>query len=210
MQAQPARFLGWTPVHSRSDSTLAAWLADFARRPENAAAISHWEILPERPARYGDLSLPLPEPLAESVEHQGIARLYTHQVQAIESLRGGLDTVVVTGTASGKSLCYHLPVLERLLADPEATAMYLFPTKALAQDQLKGLMRLAAGHPDLLKTLTAGVYDGDTQPSTRRKLRDTANLILSKQPGLLSNNSSGAAKPIAQFRNTQMTLWPKA
>jgi DEAD/DEAH box helicase domain-containing protein len=177
MQSQPARFLDWPP--DATASTLASWLADFARRPENRGALSHWETLPPRPARYGDLALPLPAPIDEALAAQGIARLYTHQVQAIESLRGGLDTVIVTGTASGKSLCYHLPVLERLLEDGEATALYLFPTKALAQDQLQGLTRLAAGHPDLLKSLVAGVYDGDTQPSTRRKLRESARLILS-------------------------------
>jgi DEAD/DEAH box helicase domain-containing protein len=179
MHAQPARFLEWPPPHAGSESALASWLAGFARRPENRDALRHWEALPARPARHGELSLPLPGPLNEALEHQGIARLYTHQVQAIEALRGGLDTVVVTGTASGKSLCYHLPVLERLHAEPGATALYLFPTKALAQDQLKGLTRLASGHPDLLRMLRAGVYDGDTQPTTRRKLRDTANLILS-------------------------------
>jgi DEAD/DEAH box helicase domain-containing protein len=70
-------------------------------------------------------------------------------------------------------------VLERLLEDPGSNALYLFPTKALAQDQLKGLTRLAAGHPDLLRNLRAGVYDGDTEASTRRRLRDTANVILS-------------------------------
>ena len=87
--------------------------------------------------------------------------------------------MVVTGTASGKSLCFHVPVLERLLEDSQATALYLFPTKALAQDQLKSLTRLTQGHPRLLHTLRAGVYDGDTQAATRRKLRDEGNLILS-------------------------------
>ena len=178
MQAQPARFLDGPP-DAAEVGTLAAWFAELARRPENRGALSHWETLPARPARFGDLALPLPESLRAALEHQGIGRLYTHQVQAVESLRGGLDTVVVTGTASGKSLCYHVPVLERLLAEPGATALYLFPTKALAQDQLQGVSRLAAGHPDLLRTLSAGVYDGDTQPATRRKLRDAANLILS-------------------------------
>ena len=67
------------------------------------------------------------------------------------------NVAVVTGTSSGKSLCYHVPVLEALLEDPEATALYLFPTKALAQDQLKGLTRLAAGHPDLMKAVVSGL-----------------------------------------------------
>jgi DEAD/DEAH box helicase domain-containing protein len=104
----------------------------------------------------------------------------------------------VTGTASGKSLCYHLPVLERLLAQPQATALYLFPTKALAQDQLKGLTRLANGHPDLLRGLTAGVYDGDTAPATRRKLRESANVILSN-PDMLHQGILPAHSKWARF-----------
>jgi DEAD/DEAH box helicase domain-containing protein len=179
MQARPARFLEEPRAASGNGESVASWIAALAQRPENRGAVAHWETLPARPARHGELSIPLPAPLAESLAAQGIERLYTHQVQAIEALRGGLDVVVVTGTASGKSLCYHLPVLERQLAEPEATALYLYPTKALAQDQLKGLMRLAAGHPDILKRLRAGVYDGDTQPTTRRKLRDQGNLLLS-------------------------------
>jgi DEAD/DEAH box helicase domain-containing protein len=179
MQPEPARFLPSAGGDAATTVSLAGWLAEHGRRPENRGAIVHWQRIPSRPPRHGELTLPLPEPLAESLEARGIARLYTHQVQAIEALRGGLDVVVVTGTASGKSLCYHLPVLERQLADAEATALYLFPTKALAQDQLKGLTRLATGHPDLLRRLIAGVYDGDTVPATRRKLRDSANVILS-------------------------------
>ena len=180
MQAPPTRFLERQDGRLDSGSDLAHWLAERAREPENRGALDHWEIIPARPARFGELSLPLPEPLEEALGHQGISRLYTHQVQAIEALRAGLDTVVVTGTASGKSLCYHLPVMERLLSEPGATALYLFPTKALAQDQLKGLTRLATGHPRSLEAADrAGVYDGDTQPATRRKLRDSANLILS-------------------------------
>ncbi|OGU02867.1 MAG: hypothetical protein A2W29_13395 [Gemmatimonadetes bacterium RBG_16_66_8] len=179
MQARPARFLEERDAPAGEGESVATRIAELARRPENRGAIAHWETMPARPARFGELSLPLPDALTESLAAQGIARLYTHQVQAIEALRGGLDVVVVTGTASGKSLCYHLPVLERLIAEPGATALYLYPTKALAQDQLKGLTRLAAGHPDLMKALRAGVYDGDTQASTRRRLRDEGNLILS-------------------------------
>ena len=177
MQPHPARSLEGPPSGATGD--WAAWIEELARVPENRGALAHLEILPARPARFGALSLPLPPSLAEALAARGIERLYTHQVQAIEALRGGLDTVVVTGTASGKSLCYHVPVMERLLTERGATALYLFPTKALAQDQLKSVTRLASGHPDVLKAVTAGVYDGDTQPATRRRLRDTANLILS-------------------------------
>jgi DEAD/DEAH box helicase domain-containing protein len=177
MRPEPARFLD----ESRSSAALdwAAWIAERAARPENRGALAHVETLPQRPARHAELDRPLPAALASALAARGIERLYTHQVQAIEALRAGRDTVVVTGTASGKSLCYHLPVLERLLAEPGATALYLFPTKALAQDQAKGLARLAAGDPGVLRALTMGVYDGDTEPATRRRLRNTANLVLS-------------------------------
>jgi DEAD/DEAH box helicase domain-containing protein len=195
MQPQPARFLD-RPVPAPAAPDLPAVVRELAARPEHRGALAHWETLPERPARHGELAEPLPESVTAALAHQGIERLYTHQVQAVEALRGGLDTVVVTGTASGKSLCYHLPVLERLLADPQATALYLYPTKALAQDQLQGLVRLSAGHPDLVRAVTAGVYDGDTQPTTRRKLRDTANLILSNpdmlHQGILPQHSRWA------------------
>ena len=197
MQAEPTRFLPGAADHEATAS-LAGWLAEHARRPENRGAVTHWERIPARPPRHGELTLPLPPPIAESLAARGIARLYTHQVQAIEALRGGLDVVVVTGTASGKSLCYHLPVLERLLGEGEATALYLFPTKALAQDQLKGLTRLASGHPDLLRRLVAGVYDGDTAPATRRKLRDTANVILSN-PDMLHQGVLPAHSKWARF-----------
>ena len=202
MQAEPARFLPAAAAEAGSDAdsprSLAGWLSEWARRPDNRGALAHWQRIPARAPRHGELAIPLPPALAESLESRGIAKLYTHQVQAIEALRAGLDVVVVTGTASGKSLCYHLPVLERLLADPEATALYLFPTKALTQDQLKGLTRLATGHPDLLRRLSAGVYDGDTQPATRRKLRDQGNVILSN-PDMLHQGILPAHSKWARF-----------
>ena len=174
MDAGPGQFLDTSPGLSHSE-----WLEAFASRPENRGARSHVELLPARPARHGTLDPPLSVDIARALGTRGIDALYTHQTHAIDALRGGRDVVVVTGTASGKSLCYHLPVLEALLAEPEATALYLFPTKALAQDQLKGLVRLASGDAELLRPLHAGVYDGDTPPSTRRTLRDTGNVVLS-------------------------------
>lgn len=176
MQARPARFL---EDAAGGRGALAGWLREYADRRDNRGALVHWHTQPAREARHGELLPALPDPLVAALEARGIARLYTHQVRAIESLRAGHDTVVVTGTASGKSLCFHLPALETLLEDPGATALYLFPTKALAQDQLKGLTRLAAGHLDVTRALLAGVYDGDTAAATRRKLREQANVILS-------------------------------
>lgn len=176
MQAKPTSFLG---TGDTPRGQLSRWLEDWASRPENEGALAEWRTLPAREARFGELLPPLPVALRNALGAQGIERLYTHQVRSVEALRAGRDTVVVTGTASGKSLCFHLPTLERLLEEPDATALYLFPTKALAQDQLKSLSRLAAGDLDTTRTLVAGVYDGDTATGTRRKLRESANVILS-------------------------------
>jgi DEAD/DEAH box helicase domain-containing protein len=203
MQARPTRFLEDAPDSERS---LARWLDDFARRPENRGALAHWQTLPARPARHGELLPPLPPPLVNALAARGIERLYTHQVRAVESLRAGRDTVVVTGTASGKSLCFHLPALERLLEEPGATALYLFPTKALAQDQLKSVVRLANGDLETARTLHAGVYDGDTAASTRRKLRDQANLILSNPDMLHAGILPQHAKWARFLRNLRFVV----
>ena len=176
MQAEPTRFL---IPEAAERHELPRWLAEFAERRDNRGALAHWETLPARAARYGELLPALPEPIAQALAARGITQLYTHQVRSIEALRAGRDTVVVTGTASGKSLCFHLPALERILEEPQATALYLFPTKALAQDQLKSLTRLAGSSLELTRALHAGVYDGDTAVGTRRKLRESANVILS-------------------------------
>ena len=177
MQAQPTRFLasdGAVEVLSDFPTALRALATS-----DHGDAVAHWRTLPARAARYGQPATPLPAPLMEALAAQRIESLYTHQARAIDALRLGRDTVIVTGTASGKSLCYHLPVLSQLIEEPGATALYLFPTKALAQDQLKGLTRLVAGHPELAQALRAGVYDGDTQAASRRKLRDGGNVVLS-------------------------------
>ncbi len=179
MDAEPARFLEREATPGSATVDPLHWLEALAREPENRAAIARWQVLGSRAARYQTLEPPLPSPVREALEARGIDRLYVHQARALEAFRAGQDVVVVTGTASGKSLCYHLPMLEGLLNDPDATSLYLFPTKALAQDQAQGIVRLALGHPDLTRRLVAGVYDGDTEPATRRKLRDGANLILS-------------------------------
>jgi DEAD/DEAH box helicase domain-containing protein len=100
-------------------------------------------------------------------------------VSALEAARAGRDCVVVTGTASGKTLCYNLPILEAALANDAARALYLFPTKALAQDQLKGLLELVGDDPQLAAAIRPGVYDGDTPTAQRRRIRSEANLVLS-------------------------------
>ncbi|MHC4448385.1 MAG: DEAD/DEAH box helicase [Planctomycetota bacterium] len=124
------------------------------------------------------MSPELPASIGEALSHLDITQLYSHQAEAIARLRAGTHTAIVTGTASGKTLCYNLPVLERLLARRQAKAFYLFPTKALAQDQVRGLRRLADASPELAELVRCGTYDGATPATPRRKLKGEANIIL--------------------------------
>ncbi len=157
---------------------FASFLADIRKSRYYQDQIAYVHHIPEREAAYGTLSEPLPPQIVSALEKMGISDLYTHQVDAIESIRAGQSIAVVTGTASGKTLCYNLPVLETLIKEPYAKAFYLFPTKALAQDQLRGLRRYADLEPALGDVTKAGCYDGDTPATTRRKLRDEASIIL--------------------------------
>ncbi|MGC9039232.1 MAG: DEAD/DEAH box helicase [Roseiflexus sp.] len=147
--------------------------------------IVHVERLPARAARYAEPSAPLPPPLAAALAARGISRLYTHQAAALDAARAGLHVGIVTATASGKTLCYQLPTIEATLSDPAARALFLFPTKALAADQLRALHTLldalkAAGGPALM----AATLDGDTPRATRDRVRAGASIILSN-PDLL-------------------------
>src|SRR5688572_12414866 len=118
---------------------VARWRHD----PSVARCFVDERELPARPATYADLPADADRRLAAGLERLGIRRLYSHQRAAWDAARAGRDLVVTTPTASGKTLCYNLPVFEALLRDPSARALYLFPTKALARDQLAALRQLA-------------------------------------------------------------------
>lgn len=175
---------------STPTSALYKLLDGLARRHRQVVWV---QSLPSRPAQFAEPAAPLSAAVSAALKSFGVERLYTHQAVALDRARAGEHTVVVTGTASGKTLCYNLPVLETLHRDPGARALYLFPTKALAQDQLKGLKRFLgeegddgapggakrapeSGEGDLF--FRAGTYDGDTPPNLRRRLRDEANILL--------------------------------
>ena len=163
----------------RPGESLEAVFRALAAEPGREDCLVHVQRLAARDARHADPERPLPESLRLALAGEGIARLYTHQAAALDAARRRENVVVVTGTASGKTLCYNLPVFETFLADGEATALYLFPTKALAQDQLKTARRLAEALPELGRTFRLGTYDGDTSTHTRRRLRAEGRLILS-------------------------------
>lgn len=116
---------------------------------------------------------PLPGLLRRRLASGGITGLWTHQADALASVRRGENTIVSTGTASGKSLCFNLPVFESILNEPDNRALYLYPTKALAQDQLRAIRAFA------LPQITAATYDGDTPQDERTSVRRYARIVLS-------------------------------
>ncbi len=145
------------------------------RDPRLAPNFAEWRTLPARPAR----TVPFPDSvdarLRDALRSAGIDALYTHQAQAVEAALNGRNVAVVTPTASGKTLCYNLPVLQTVLRDHSARALYLFPTKALAQDQMDELHGLITAMGADIKTFT---YDGDTPPDARRKVRVAGHVVV--------------------------------
>ncbi len=147
--------------------------------------------LPAVPAQFAPFPEALDPRLRRALASRGIAQAYTHQAEAIEHALAGRHTVVVTPTASGKTLCYNAPVLHAILQDPAARALYLFPTKALAQDQLAELQAMCetlSGLPSGtglgederdLSPISVFTYDGDTPQDARRTIRGRAHLVLS-------------------------------
>ncbi len=161
---------------------LHSFLASLKNGLHLAADVVHVEDIPPRPAAYAELDPPLPDNLIRALASQGISRLFSHQAAALELVRAGRDAIVASPTASGKSLIYTLPVLENLAGDPQATALFLFPLKALEQDQMQAInaLSLAAGLGPV-----ADIYDGDTPPSRRQRLRQKPPPIIISNPDMV-------------------------
>ena len=147
-------------------------LEKLAADPELGERLTRLEIVPARPARYGEPEKPLHPEVVERLAARGAEKLYVHQSEAIGRLRAGRSVALATGTGSGKSLCYQVPIAESVLAGRKGTALLLFPTKALAHDQLRSLRSW------LVPGMRAVAYDGDTPTEERASLRRTANVVL--------------------------------
>jgi len=137
--------------------------------------VTLWHTLPPQPAETAFFPGDIDPRLEKALVERGIPRLYTHQALAYEHARAGRNTVVVTPTASGKTLCYNLPVLQQCLEDPQARALYLFPTKALSQDQMQELHGLIQSMDVDIKTYT---FDGDTPAQARRTVRSSGHIVV--------------------------------
>ncbi len=160
----------------RTDSSLERLVETFeTMRQAPDSPITAIRRQPAREAEFVDIPATVDERLRAVLAKRGIDKLYSHQGAAFDAVSAGRNVVVVTPTASGKSLCYNLPVLNTLLDDPHATALYLFPTKALSEDQLEAFHSTVEAMGADIKAFT---YDGDTPSDARRQVRRRANVVL--------------------------------
>jgi DEAD/DEAH box helicase domain-containing protein len=177
------------------DSLIHLWRTD----PDTAPNFPIWRTRPARPAQVGPFPADMPAQLRDVLSLRGIAALYSHQLAAWDHVRRGRNIVLATGTASGKTLAYNLPIVASLLAEPAARALYLFPTKALSQDQLSVLQRLS-GEPSSSDSsslnIPSAIYDGDTPQGRRSLIRRNARIILSNpdmlHTGILPHHTNWA------------------
>lgn len=154
--------------------SLASLLDFWKRDADTAPNIFAWRTLPSRPAQTASFPTDLPAPLSQALIAAGIHSLYSHQLEAWTAARAQENIILSTSTASGKTLAYNLPVFAELLTNPEARALYIFPTKALTQDQLSTLGNLTLD----TWNLKPAIYDGDTPQAARSSIRKSARIIL--------------------------------
>ncbi len=167
------------------------------------ANVTAWELEPAREATWADFPEGVPARLRQVLEARGIRRLYSHQAEVFSEVAAGRHVTVVTPTASGKTLCYNMPVLTRILAEPEARALYLFPTKALSQDQVAELMGVIGTLDANIGTYT---FDGDTPSEVRRKVRQAGHIVVTNPDMLHAGILPHHTKWIKLFENLKYVV----
>ena len=163
------------PRTTSSLARVSQVLDTFASRDHTGEVLTAVRHYPAREAQWADFPAWLNADLRAAYNAKGIRQLYTHQAAAAEAVHAGKNVVIVTPTASGKTLCYNLPVLDAILADTDTRALYLFPTKALAQDQLAELYDLNQRLDNRFGVFT---YDGDTPSDARKSIREKSHIVL--------------------------------
>src|SRR6476661_2003811 len=177
---------------------LSQLLDHLQTSPYYRERITAWHEQPERDAEWAPFPHTLHPHLVATMRRLGYEQLYSHQARAVEAAARGESFVVVTPTASGKTLCYNLPVLDTILRDPNARALYLFPTKALSQDQLTGLHGLITALERDIKTYT---YDGDTPANVRQVIRRAGHIVISNPDMLHTGILPHHTKWVKLFEN---------
>src|SRR5262249_14363390 len=180
-------------------------LPEFLRELKKNHCVSGYHYFPAREPRFADFPDGLDLRLRQALERRGILNLYTHQAEAFASARSGKNVVIVTPTASGKTLCYNLPVLQRILENPDARALCLYPTKALTYDQLDDLMQWA-NELDEGSSISVYAYDGDTPQDARSAVRSRGHIVLSNPDMLHKGVLPHHTKWTRLFENLQFIV----
>ena len=167
------------------------------------ANVTHWEKIPHREPVWGKYPNGISSKLIEALRRRGIKQLYIHQSEAVQAVLEGKHVVVVTPTASGKTLCYNLPVLNSILENPESRALYLFPTKALSQDQVAELHGLIEILGVDVKTYT---FDGDTPVSARKAIRMVGHIVVTNPDMLHQGILPHHTKWVKLFENLKYVV----
>jgi DEAD/DEAH box helicase domain-containing protein len=183
--------------------TIQEVIEEIKQNPEYREQIVHWHTIPEKEAKYVSFPFELDERLKKALQERGIQALYTHQHSAFETIRKGNHFVAVTPTASGKTLCYNLPVLQTILENPEARALYIFPTKALAQDQKSELNELIE---KVGASINCYTYDGDTAANIRQKVRKAGHIVITNPDMLHSAILPHHTKWVSLFENLKYVV----
>lgn len=165
--------------------------------------VTEWRVMPERLPVYADFPADADPSLIQALKTKGIDKLYSHQFEAWQRVKEGKNVVVVTPTASGKTLCYNLPVLDHILRDPDTRAIYLFPTKALSQDQVSELQELVNILGADVKTYT---YDGDTPSNARKAIRQAGHIVVTNPDMLHTAILPHHTKWIKLFENLKYVV----
>ncbi|MBE5793768.1 MAG: DEAD/DEAH box helicase [Clostridiales bacterium] len=160
--------------------------------------VTEWRTLPATEGQYVDFPARMDERIKTVLRKRGIHRLYTHQAECYELAAQGKDYVVVTPTASGKTMCYNLPVVSSILENPDSRALYLFPTKALSADQVSGLYSMIE---ELGVDIKAYTYDGDTQGAARKAIRQAGHIVVTNPDMLHANILPHHTKWVKLFEN---------
>ncbi|HXZ95101.1 MAG TPA: DEAD/DEAH box helicase, partial [Dehalococcoidia bacterium] len=177
----------------------AAFLHYLISLPDYRQQIVHIECIPHQGAIFGKLDKPLHPSLQVCLESLGISALYSHQAEALNAILAGKNVIIATPSASGKSLCYQLATLDALLHDRDSRALYIFPTKALAQDQLRSLKQIVSLLPsrargEAISPGAMATFDGDTPQDDRANIRKQARIVLTNPDmlhlGILPNHQS--------------------
>jgi DEAD/DEAH box helicase domain-containing protein len=185
------------------NTSVSSVLSKLQSDPSFSENIIHYKKMEGKSAIYAKFPSVLHPSIIKALKTKGIKQLYSHQRDAFDSAYNGQSITAVTPTASGKSLCYHLPVLQSILENESSRAIYLFPTKALAQDQLSDLHGLIEASEETILSYT---YDGDTAPGLRSKVRKSGHIVLTNPDMLHSGILPHHTKWVSLFENLKYII----